>query len=138
MKCAPLSLLLFSLLLLATPARAELPPDAYRAMQQQAPEVLRIVVHSVDTSICWFWLCSGRDVVVQAEVKAVERTAGATKAGDRIEIRYRHVPLDGRSGPRPIRIVREGEAIPAFLSREGDHFEPAARGASFQALVEAR
>lgn len=135
MLLAPLVLALLG----PTPVRAELPPDAYRDMQQRAPEAVALRVKAVETSICWFWLCDGRDVVVQAELTGVTRSAAGLKPGDRIEIRYRHVPLGGRSGPRPIRIVSEGEATPAFLEKEpAGHFRPAARGASFQALVERR
>ncbi len=124
-------------LALASTARAELPPDAYRSMQQSAPEAVVLRVQAVETSICWFWLCDGRDVTLKAEVGEVTRSASGLKPGQHIEIRYRHVPLDGRSGPRPIRVVAEGETTPAFLEQTAaGHFRPAARGASFQGLVE--
>lgn len=125
--------------LIALPARAELPPDAYRDMQQAAPEALTVRVAEVDVSICWFWLCDGRDVTVEAEVTAVQRSAAGLAPGAKITIRYRNVPLDGRSGPRPIRIVAEGERTPAWLEKTDEgHFRAAARGASFSPEVTAR
>lgn len=124
-------LLLAGLLALPCPAGAELPPSVYTDMQGSAPEAIEIRVEKVDVSICWFGLCDGQDVVVQAEVKAVTRSATGLKPGARIEIRYRHVSLGQSSGPRPIRIVEAGETTPAFLARAEGHYRAAARGASF-------
>lgn len=130
---------LLAIALLVTAARAELPPDAYRDMQRAAPEAVEIRVAAVDVSICWFWLCDGRDVEVEAEVVGVTRSAAGLKPGARIRIHYRHVPLGGRSGPRAIRIVRAGETTPAFLEKAAaGHFEAAARGASFDPPVKGR
>lgn len=125
--------------LIALPTRAELPPDAYRDMQRAAPEALTVRVAEVDVSICWFWLCDGRDVTVEAEVTAVQRSAAGLTPGAQITIRYRNVPLGGRSGPRPIRVVAEGEQTPAWLEETAEgHFRAAARGASFSPAVKDR
>lgn len=129
------TLLAVALLLLPLTARAELPPDVYADLQARASEALTIEVIDVDTSICWLWLCSGRDVDVRARVVTVQRTATGLAPGDPIRIRYRHVPLGDRSGPSAIRILREGTTTPAWLDKDGDAYTAAARGYSFSAAV---
>lgn len=126
---------LVALLSSAAPAAAEIAPKYYAQMQRSAPEALRLEILASETSTCWFWLCDGRDVVVRARVVFATRTATDLKPGDRIELRYWHDERDGISGPRPIRILRAGTTTDAFIAAKGEHYEPAARGASFEPLI---
>lgn len=129
---------LLTLLLLPLTTHAELPPEAYADMQARAPEHLTIEVIEVDTSICWLWLCSGRDVDVRARVVTVHRTATGLTPGDTLRIRYRHVPLGDRAGPSAIPILDEGTTTHAWLARDKDTYATAARGYSFAPPVPLR
>jgi hypothetical protein len=110
---------------------AELPPDAYRKMQDNAPEYLEIQIFKVNKK---------NDLItVDARIDKVFRTECSLKPGVAITIKYEHI----RSklfipGPRPIPILKKGKTYPAFLKKEKgkDFFSPAARGASFDPLVE--
>lgn len=124
------------MLALTAIAAAEIAPKYYRQSQDAAPEALVVEVLAVDRSICWFWMCDGRDITATLRVKAVERTATGLKPGATIEVRYWHDERDGIAGPRPIRILRPGERTEAFLAQRDDgHYGPAARGASFESLI---
>lgn len=130
--------LLAATVLVGASARAEIAPDEYAKMQRAAPEGLRIRVDEVETSTCWFWLCSSQDVTVEASVLEVLRSAAGLRAGDRIVVKYVHRPLrDDESGPRAIPILEEDDVVPAWLAKaEGaSHFVPAARGASFEGEI---
>lgn len=125
-----------ALLIVTAPAGAEIAPEYYRQSQDRAPEALLVEVLDVDRSICWFWMCDGRDITATLKVKSVERSATGLAAGDTVVVKYWHDERDGISGPRPIRILGVGEQTPAYLSKEeGGHYGPAARGASFQPLI---
>lgn len=118
-------------LLVPLAAHAELPPGAYADMQRRAPEKMTIEVLSVDVSICWLWLCDGRDVELRARVVAVDESASGLVAGDVVVVRYRHVPLGDRAGPSPVPVPRKGTTTPAWLAYTGDHYVPDAGGYSF-------
>ncbi|MDB2673318.1 hypothetical protein N9Y81_00040 [Akkermansiaceae bacterium] len=125
MKVVLLLLAIFSL-----PLAAELPTTAYLKMQQTAPEALEI---RVDKAKRGYWISPGE--VVTATVMKVHKTTSAIKVGDVIKIRYRHVKLRGRVGPSPIPRLTKKKTYPAFLKKtEKDHFEPTARGMSFQKI----
>lgn len=116
-------------------AHAEIAPKYYAMSQKSAPEAITIQVESVEASVCWFNACDARDVTVTAKVTAVARSATGIKAGQTITITYQNRNMKGRSGPRPIRVLTQGETTPAFLRKAGQGYEPAARGASFQDLI---
>lgn len=63
-------------------ALAELPPDAYRALQDKAPEVLTIKVRSVVTKQSPGPDFRQFDHAVQAEVRKVERSASGSRRRD--------------------------------------------------------
>ena len=93
---------LLALTLLLGVAHAEIAPKYYAMGQKSAPEAVTIQVKSATASVCWFNACDAREVVVTATVKSVERTQSGLKPGQVITIEYKSVPMDGRSGPRPI------------------------------------
>lgn len=130
-----LALVTFIALSGLTAAHAEIAPQYYAQDQKGAPEAITVVIESVDVSTCWFNACDGRDVKVTAKVTAVERSASGVSVGQVITIEYRNVNMKGRSGPRPIRVLEKGEAVPAFLTKDGAIFRPAARGASFEPQI---
>lgn len=119
-------------LALASAALAELPPSAYEAMQAAAPEVLVVECEAVSvTRSGWF---GGGPAQVRAQLRVLEarRTPRRARKGEQLEVRYRHVPLDGAAGPRPIPILQEGRRYLAYLDFTADRWMvPAARGASF-------
>lgn len=115
---------------LARPSGAELPPQAYHDMQEEAAEVIVLTVERVETSN------DGRStgVVATARVDHVVRSASGLARGTEIRLEYRSVALpDGMVGPRPIPVVEEGASYRAWLFRahDGKSYGPAARGASF-------
>jgi len=130
-----LLLLLLSLVYLA-PLSAEIAPLEYRTMQLRSPEQLTISVKSVST--CRSLFNHSINVTVKATVLDVLISSTNLKAGDEITIVYTHErPQRGWTGPRPIRLLRKKETTAAFLvyDKQG-MYTPAARGASFQSLIE--
>jgi hypothetical protein len=135
------ALKLMGILLLAlgasAPALAEISPEYYAKDQRSAPEHLQIKVQKVEASACPFDACDAQAQTVTAEVVRVVKSASGLKVGAVITIKYdRRVPKRGWSGPRPIRALEANEVVPAFLSKgAAETYAPAARGASFQALI---
>jgi hypothetical protein len=133
-------------LILATTVLADLSPDVYKELQQNAPDAFYIQVVSVDVhrsfakpagcSLFDFEII--RNVNVYARVVRVVRSASGVHPDDVIEIEYSSI---GRcsdwNGPRSIQLLRKGDLVYAFLTRRGRtaSFDPAARGATFSATL---
>ena len=124
-------------------AQAELAPAVYKQMQDQAPEVLRILAHSVDISeVTRAYGSPGTkisgtkittNVQIRALVEGVGRTATALKSGDIITVRYTVItyePGPPPPGPHSAPILKPGEKARAFLKKEGDAYVLAALGES--------
>lgn len=110
-----------------------LPPSAYEAMQQNAPESLKIEVLRVEAEP---GTALDEELIrVTAVVTGVERSATDLRVGDSIQIVYAlKVGRDGRAlGGQPPRLS-EGFAGPAFLAREVDApvYHPVAFALSFE------
>ena len=122
--------MLLTLLGLMVSANAELPPSAYLQMQEGASEKIEIKVEAVKHQHIF-----RKQEWVSAVVTKVMKSASKLKVGDKIEIKYRHEPLRGAVGPSPIPKLDKGKSYPAWLrkTKEG-HFEPAARGMSFEKI----
>ena len=123
-----MSLIYFTLTL-----QAELPPSFYEGEQNNAPEVLIIVVKNVDTSFISF---SEKSITVTAKVRYVERTKTNLKENDIVTIRYTTVfwrPL-GWAGPSSIQVLEEGSTYKAYLEKDANsnYYSPATRGKSFR------
>lgn len=128
MKQAALLLWLSCLL----PCFGELPPSVYAVLQKKSPEAIEIRVDRVRHQSLF-----RRQEAVSATVTRVVRSGTGLKAGDRIEIRYRHIPLRGASGPSPIPRLKAGMTYPAWLKAGGGGiYVPAARGKSFSRPVQ--
>lgn len=126
MKYSFLFLWLFCLL----PCFGELPPSVYVDLQKRSPEVVEIRVDRVKHQYLF-----RKHEIVTATVTKVTRTRSGLKVGDKIEIRYRHVPLRGASGPSPIPKLKKGNTYPAWLKKgEGGIYVPSARGKSFSRI----
>lgn len=118
---------------------AELPPEAYREMQQQAPEALSIRVRSVSTETSRERAGTRTRVTVRAQVIAVRRSGANLAPGQQIVIAYeRFVPTVPVFGPGPVPMLRAGQEYPAFLTlnRETRRYEPAAMSHSFATVRE--
>lgn len=110
---------------------AELPPHAYRKMQNNAPEYLEIYILNVKKKNDF--------ITVDTHIQKVFRTECKLMPGASITIKYEHIGSNlDRPGPRPIPILEKGKTYPAFLKKEKvkDYFSPAAMGASFDLLIE--
>lgn len=139
--------LLLAAALVATTAsaRAEIDPRYYRQWQERAMEALVVRVTNVRTSVSsekhsgGFMLINTK-VDAEARVEKVERTGTGLKPGDTIRIQYVSTRAsEPVSGPRPIPVLKRGESYPAFLlAVSRGLYAPAAKGASFEALVQAR
>lgn len=109
-------------------ARAELPPEVYNNMRADAPEALIIQV----TDVKQMPQAGGIVVEIKARVLSVEKSGANVNVGDTITIRYTRMATGiGFVGPRPIPILKKEQVYPAFLSKQENHFTPAARGGSF-------
>lgn len=132
-NCKPIVLSL-ALLFLAQAAAAELPPFVYKQQQQAASEYLEIKVWSIKTSESDAGEYRSIEVVVDAEVLIVERSASGMKPGAKIRISYQHRdyqhPLAGAS---QVPILERDKIYPAFLKKSAAGvYEPAAGGKSFE------
>jgi hypothetical protein len=136
MRAATFRILTFlSVLVLIGSIRAELPPSAYKERQDKAPEALVIKVRSVRKRETSEKERTVTEFMVKAEVEKVERSATKLSPGAMIEIYYTQTdhgkPI---AGPSEIPALKEGQVCPAYLSREGFIYAPAAGGYSFQTI----
>jgi hypothetical protein len=130
----------------AAVARAEIDPKYYREWQEKAPEALTIVPVSVRPVVTSERQRSGEGMLihtrveVEAIVESVIRSASELKPGDAIRIQYTTTRADPPLvGPRPIPVLKRGEPYPAFLLGVSKGlYAPAAKGASFEPLIELR
>ena len=113
-------------------SRAELPPEGYREQQDRAPEALVIKVRSVKTQETKEPKATATKFTVEAEVEKVERSATRLAPGGIIKIVYsRREYSEPLVGPSELPVLKDGQIYPAYLSREGDTYVPAAGGSSF-------
>lgn len=126
--------LIFVLVSLAAtllPLFGELPNEAYLRMQKEASEEIELKVDGVKHQHLF-----RKQEEVTATVTKVVRSVTKLKVGDKIIVKYRHIPLRGAVGPSPIPKLRKGGAYPAWLKKNPEGFyEPAARGRSFSRVV---
>ncbi|MBV9470113.1 MAG: hypothetical protein JOZ57_12830 [Abitibacteriaceae bacterium] len=124
-------LLLLLLLLPSFPAHAELPPDAYRHMQNAAPEFIYIQVLAVNTRN----VPHGQNVDLKARVVVVKRTATRLRAGHIIHIDYFH-RTTLLIGPGPVPLLETGKQYPAFLEKVNGQniYRPVAGAFSFEVM----
>ena len=115
----------------APDARAELPPFAYRQMQQKAPEYLQIEVLSVQTVD----RKDAVDVTAEARVTAVVRSASGLETGRVIRIVYSR-STKVVAGPSSAPVLEKKKSYPAFLqkAKSGDAYELASGGRSFEVV----
>lgn len=113
------------------PCFGELPASVYADLQKKSPEAIEIRVDRVKHQSLF-----RKQEIVSATVTKVIRTQVKLKVGDKIEIRYRHIPLRGAAGPSPIPKLKAGNSYPAWLKKgEGGIYVPSARGVSFSRLI---
>ena len=130
----------------SSPSQAEIEPKYYRGWQDKAPEVLTIRVNVVRPVVTSERHRSGDGMLIHTRVEAeatvekVERSASSLKPGDAIRIQYLTTRAEPPMvGPRPIPLVKAGETYPAFMVGVSKGvYGAAARGASFEKLIEAK
>lgn len=107
-------LLVVSLLAVLPDLRAELPPSAYEAMQNEAPDFVKIEVLRVDIEPGGE--AGEQKVTAVVLVRDVERSTSGLKSGDFITISYvvRQRPRDF-VGPGEIPVLEERTQTIAFL-----------------------
>ena len=75
------------------------------------------------------------ELTVKAEVGKVERSATKLVEGAKIEIFYTQTRYSKPiAGPSEVPTLTKGQICPAYLSREGGIYAPAAGGYSFQTV----
>jgi hypothetical protein len=130
----------------ATPTQAEIDPKYYREWQLKAPEQLTVRVETVKPVVTTQPHRSGDGLLIHTRVEAeatverVARSASGLKPGDSIRIQYTATRAEPpMAGPRPIPVLRRGETYPAFLLGVSKGlYAPAAKGASFEPLIQLR
>lgn len=128
----------------ASPTLAEIEPKYYRAWQLKATEILTIVPVSVRPLVRSENRRGGEGILIHTQVEAeaivqsVTRSASGLKPGDTIRIEYTTTRADPpMAGPRPIPVLKRGQPYPAFLfGVTQGMYAPAAKGASFEPLIE--
>ena len=128
----------------SSPSLAEIEPKYYREWQLKATEVLTIVPVSVKPVVTSERHRSGDGMLIHTRVEAealvesVTRTASGLKPGDAIRIEYTTTRAEPpMPGPRPIPVLKRGQHYPAFLLGVSKGlYAPAAKGASFEPLIE--
>ena len=128
----------------SSPSQAEIEPKYYRQWQDKAPEVLTIRVGAVKPAVTSERHRSGDGMLIHTRVEAeatvekVERSASGLKPGDTIRIQYLSTRAEPpMAGPRPLPVLKRGEAYPAFLLGVSKGvYAPTAKGASFEPLIE--
>jgi hypothetical protein len=116
-----------------TEARSELPPWVYKERQDTAPEALVIKVRSVNKVETKEKERTVTEFTVKAEVEKVERSATKLTPGTMIAIYYSQTDYGKPiAGPSEIPALKEGQGCPAYLSKEGLVYAPAAGGYSFR------
>jgi hypothetical protein len=126
---------------LALAAQAELSPREYRRMQREAPEEVRVeVLRVVEAPVSE--RPREREIIVQAKVVRIGRSAARIHDGEVIRIAYRHYRGEREiAGPGEPPLLERGQTYPAFLAKvEGERrvFSPAAGRFSFERLDERR
>jgi hypothetical protein len=137
-SCSVMRGVFFCILILAGTigVRAEIAPEHYARMQDDAPEYITIEAVAVRRGLALF--DRTRPVTVTARVTSVSRSASGLTAGETITISYEHFnPRRGWVGPRPIPILQPGSRYPAYLAWDDEDvaYRPAAMGASFEPAV---
>ena len=126
---------------LALAVQAELPPREYRRMQREAPEEVRIHVLRVEEAPLRE-RPREREIVVEAKVVRIARSAARIHEGEVIKITYRHFRGEREvAGPGEPPLLERGREYPAFLAKvEGERhvFSPVAGRFSFERLEERR
>jgi len=129
------TLLACLLLLGLVDLRAELSPDHYRRLQEEAPEALVLQVGEVATKVTLGKDGKMTDVTATATVKSVARSKSGLKPGDTIRLSYTIIttiiPMPGPSQPK---VLTKDETVRAFLKPGADPktLTTAAYGQSFQ------
>jgi hypothetical protein len=134
--------LALTVLVASNVALSEMPPSAYEHMRKKAPELVKIVVVSVDTDekkVPRFEfqgvMETHTSVDAIAKVIAVVRSNSDLQPGAAIRITYTSSerPVEG---PRPVPILKKNEEVFAYLKGGPAVFAPAAGGASFRKRIE--
>lgn len=115
--------------------QAELPPSAYKERQSQAPEALVIKVTSVSKRETRVKEGTSSEFTVKAAVEKVERSATKLEPGAVIVIYYTQTHYSQPvAGPSEVPALKEGQVCPAYLSKTGNTYSPAAGGYSFETV----
>lgn len=123
------------LLLAFATGRAELSPDHYRRLQDEATEALVVKTDEIDVKTTLGKDGKQFEVQAKATVLSVIRSKAGRKPGEIIKINYSFiqtvVPMPGPSKPT---ILEKGVTVRAYLNPVGnsDSLGPAAYGQSFQ------
>jgi len=116
-----------SLFLICSVLLAELPPQVYDKLKEQAPEILLIQVLHVNESVF------SSSVDIEAKVIKIDKTCSDIKVSDTINISYERARrITGWVGPSQPLLLEKGTKYIAFLYCRDKKCSIAAKGKSFQ------
>lgn len=121
------------------PVRAEMPPTAYKHLQDSAPESLLIHVEEVSLRQSVTKEAKITSVKLKASVKKVNRTVTGLKRGEKITVTYEVTEhLTPWAGPSQVTVPDKSSDCPAYLERNdtgAGRYRPSAGGYTFRKLV---
>jgi len=123
--------LLLFILLVVYSLYGELPPQVYKELQENSPEVVTLRILNVDSKAI---TSDQREITLKAKVLNILRTQSALRLGSIVTIRYiTTIHPDNWVGPSPLPILSKKYKYKAFLTHDeaNKYYVPSARGRSF-------
>ena len=125
-----ITITLASLLALASEVSAELPPQAYAAAKQNAPELVAFQVKHIAVSSKSY---GSKAITIRGRICEICRTESGLQAGDSITVRYT-IRSTTHNGPSRCPLLKQNGVYAGYLKRSGGAFTVSAWGQSFVRL----
>ena len=120
-----ITLVLF--LALASKVSAELPPQAYAAAKQNAPELVAFQVEHISVSSKSY---GSKAITIRGRINEICRTESGLRTGDSITVRYT-IRSTAFNGPSRCPLLKQNGVYAGYLKKTGGVFTVSAWGQSF-------